>query len=130
MKFWKTLLFLTALIACSNGKPPNPSLTYLIASITLHDYEHTVFHQFINAEEDGEAPLKEEPAEPKKTLPEGVVMPGFSAEDEKAIDAGKESFAFQAEVNRLMDIIINSLCKFDCSALACIRLMTKPVIRR
>ena len=44
-------------------------------------------------------------------VPEGVVMDGLSAEDEKKIDSTKESFVFQAEVNRLMDIIINSLCK-------------------
>lgn len=69
-----------------------------------------VFHQFISAEEEAEG-LKEAPVEPKPTLPEGVIMEGFSADDEKAIEAGKESFAFQAEVNRLMDIIINSLCK-------------------
>lgn len=35
----------------------------------------------------------------------------LSPEQEKALDETKESFVFQAEVNRLMDIIINSLCK-------------------
>jgi hypothetical protein len=35
----------------------------------------------------------------------------FSDEQEKAIEATGEKFEFQAEVNRLMDIIINSLCK-------------------
>ena len=42
--------------------------------------------------------------------PDGVIMDGLTAEDEKAIEDTKESFVFQAEVNRLMDIIINSLC--------------------
>jgi hypothetical protein len=42
---------------------------------------------------------------------DGVVMDGLSAEQEKVIAESKESFVFQAEVNRLMDIIINSLCK-------------------
>ena len=37
-------------------------------------------------------------------------MEGLSPEDEKNLEANKESFTFQAEVNRLMDIIINSLC--------------------
>lgn len=42
---------------------------------------------------------------------DGVIMEGMTAEDEKAIESTKESFVFQAEVNRLMDIIINSLYK-------------------
>lgn len=44
-------------------------------------------------------------------IPEGVVMDGLTAEDEKKLEAAKVSFPFQAEVSRLMDIIINSLCK-------------------
>lgn len=38
-------------------------------------------------------------------------MEGFSAEDEQKVESSKETFVFQAEVNRLMDIIINSLYK-------------------
>ncbi len=38
-------------------------------------------------------------------------MEDITAEQEKAIEDTKESFVFQAEVNRLMDIIINSLCE-------------------
>eukprot|EP00597_Dinobryon_sp_UTEXLB2267_P005779 CAMPEP_0170064332 /NCGR_PEP_ID=MMETSP0019_2-20121128/4858_1 /TAXON_ID=98059 /ORGANISM="Dinobryon sp., Strain UTEXLB2267" /LENGTH=739 /DNA_ID=CAMNT_0010270973 /DNA_START=145 /DNA_END=2364 /DNA_ORIENTATION=+ len=38
-------------------------------------------------------------------------MEGLTAEQESAIAESKESFVFQAEVNRLMDIIINSLYK-------------------
>jgi len=34
---------------------------------------------------------------------------GFSAEDNEKLKGGEEKFQFQAEVNRLMDIIINSL---------------------
>ena len=44
-------------------------------------------------------------------VPDGVIMDGITAEQEKIIESSKESFVFQAEVNRLMDIIINSLCK-------------------
>lgn len=42
---------------------------------------------------------------------DSVVMEGLTADDEKALEENKESFVFQAEVNRLMDIIINSLYK-------------------
>jgi len=42
---------------------------------------------------------------------EGVVMDGLSAADEQALAATKGSFGFQAEVGRLLDIIINSLYK-------------------
>ena len=48
----------------------------------------------------------------ESSVPDGVIMDGLSAEDEKVIEASKESFVFQAEVNRLMDIIINSLCEY------------------
>lgn len=50
---------------------------------------------------------------------DGVVMDGLSAEQEKVIADSKESFVFQAEVNRLMDIIINSLCKSYCFHMKC-----------
>ncbi len=43
-----------------------------------------------------------------------ILMDGLSTEDEKLLEASKESFTFQAEVNRLMDIIINSLCTLTC----------------
>ena len=45
-------------------------------------------------------------------VPQGEIMPGFSKEDEAKMSGNTESFEFQAEVSRLMDIIINSLCKF------------------
>mmetsp|Transcript_9203 Transcript_9203/g.6964 ORF Transcript_9203/g.6964 Transcript_9203/m.6964 type:complete len:791 (-) Transcript_9203:142-2514(-) len=54
--------------------------------------------------------LAEEAASASET-PSGILMDGITAEDEKAIENSKESFVFQAEVNRLMDIIINSLYK-------------------
>jgi len=38
-------------------------------------------------------------------------MEGFTPELEKQIESSKESFSFQAETSRLMDIIINSLYK-------------------
>lgn len=42
---------------------------------------------------------------------ENVIMEGFTEELEQAVESSKESFTFQAEVSRLMDIIINSLYK-------------------
>jgi len=41
----------------------------------------------------------------------GAVMDGITPEMEAQIEAKRESFTFQAEVSRLMDIIINSLYK-------------------
>ena len=38
-------------------------------------------------------------------------MAGFDSAAEQALESSKERFEFQAEVNRLMDIIINSLYK-------------------
>jgi len=50
-----------------------------------------------------------------RVLAEGDSTPsaitGFTAEQEEALTVKAEKFEFQAEVNRLMDIIINSLYK-------------------
>jgi heat shock protein beta len=56
-------------------------------------------------DEDGE---KEETASEAKPDEEKVVD-GFSAADRDRMSEGSEKHEFQAEVNRLMDIIINSL---------------------
>lgn len=58
---------------------------------------------FVRAEEAAAAATTEEVKAPSE----------FDIQEEKLAAAPKESFEFQAEVNRLMDIIINSLCKFS-----------------
>merc|ERR1712054_232684 len=55
------------------------------------------------ARADDEEPAAEAAAE------EGKTVDGFSEEDRAAMTEGSEKHEFQAEVNRLMDIIINSL---------------------
>jgi len=45
------------------------------------------------------------------TSSSAVIMDGFTAEQEQSLTENKENFKFQAEVDRLMDIIINSLYK-------------------
>lgn len=87
MRVWKSIKLLTALVVC-----------YV-----------ALFHGFAGAQSDPEPTLATESEKPK--IPEGVIMEGFSADEEKIIETSKETFQFQAEVNRLMDIIINSLYK-------------------
>lgn len=61
------------------------------------------FFTVVLADEDDEAPASTETKE--------VLLDGFTSENEQAIGESAEKFVFQAEVNRLMDIIINSLYK-------------------
>ena len=94
----KLILLLAFLLAISISKhhvivDSFSCLAHLLTQIFLSDLYS------ITAETEAAAPA------------DGVVMDGLSAEQEKVIADSKESFVFQAEVNRLMDIIINSLCK-------------------
>ena len=57
----------------------------------------------------GEEIANSDSSEP--SIPDGVKMDGFSAAQEESLAASQEKFGFQAEVSRLMDILINSLCK-------------------
>lgn len=73
---------------------------------------------FIAADEDEEV-IPQTPPPPSEAPKPKVIHADdtltkvkFTEEDEKALEASKESYQFQAEVNRLMDIIINSLCTF------------------
>lgn len=69
---------------------------------------------FVRAEdEDGSeiAVGEESEGADAEEVDDGIIMDGLTKEDEAELEANKESFVFQAEVNRLMDIIINSLYK-------------------
>jgi len=67
-------------------------------------------HRFACADEGEEpaVPAKAEEAAPAGT-PEEKTVDGFSEADRAKMAEGSEKHEFQAEVNRLMDIIINSL---------------------
>ena len=48
---------------------------------------------------------------------EAPVQPVFSESQQKELEESQEGFEFQAEVSRLMDIIINSLYKTKVSSI-------------
>jgi len=60
-------------------------------------------------EGEGEEASEEAPAEAEAKSDEEKVVDGFSEADRAKMSEGSEKHEFQAEVNRLMDIIINSL---------------------
>lgn len=74
----------------------------LICAASLFQVQTSVY-----AQEDG-VDVAESDAAPVDDL---TKMDGFSAEDEAALAASQEKIGFQAEVSRLMDILINSLYK-------------------
>jgi len=60
-------------------------------------------------EGEGEEASEEAPAEAEAKSDEEKIVDGFSEADRAKMSEGSEKHEFQAEVNRLMDIIINSL---------------------
>jgi heat shock protein beta len=73
---------------------------FVIAAVWAEDAAAT------ESVEDADAAPAEPAAEPEQPAADPT---GLSAEERAAVDASKETHEFQAEVSRLMDILINSL---------------------
>jgi len=69
----------------------------------------TILHRSAYAEGEDAAAAETTEAEAPAGTPEEKVVDGFSEADRAKMAEGSEKHEFQAEVNRLMDIIINSL---------------------
>eukprot|EP01038_Epipyxis_sp_PR26KG_P009469 gene9469-12757_t len=81
-------------------KTPFTGFLLLIAIVSLTTLFHTNSPFLVYAEDAATTEAAE-----------NIIMDGFSADDELKFASSKESFPFQAEVNRLMEILINSLYK-------------------
>lgn len=110
MKRFALLAAVKAIVAMADGAAPAAAVDAAINSA------HEIAADSIGSTEDIEKAVSAEDIEKqveeledKEKLAKEVKIDGFTADELAQMEAGNEKHEFQAEVSRLMDIIINSL---------------------